>query len=381
MDILLLAIYAFLVWLIFIKFKWLPWNITSQVIVTIIPIVALTILILTLNVVAPSSTQLRVYRYQVPIVSQVAGRVIEVGVEEGNRPVKQGDMLFRVDPTPFENTLRVLKAQLAGAEGDTKKLNEQLKESVTNTNAVRGKLDLARKRVVQYKDLAATGAGNRFDLEAAQADVATYEAQLAGSVAAQSQIKAQLGAVVDGDISTVAKIKADIIQAQWQLDQSTTRSPCDCIVVNMQLRRGAYVSAMPFNNVMTLIEQRGQIVALYAQNELHQVHTGDDAEFVLPTHPGEIYKGKVDSVIWAQGLAQGRTDMQGYMSPAAALTAPPGGFAVKFNFQDPAIADEIGAGASGDVAIYTQTAKAVHIVRKVILRVGSYVNYIVPKLH
>ena len=55
MDILLLAIYAFLVWLIFIKFKWLPWNITSQVIVTIIPIVALTILILTLNVVAPSS--------------------------------------------------------------------------------------------------------------------------------------------------------------------------------------------------------------------------------------------------------------------------------------------------------------------------------------
>jgi membrane protein YdbS with pleckstrin-like domain len=52
MEILLLGIYSFFVWLIFIKFKWLPWNTTSQVTVAIIPIVALTVLILVLNVVA-----------------------------------------------------------------------------------------------------------------------------------------------------------------------------------------------------------------------------------------------------------------------------------------------------------------------------------------
>ena len=102
MDILLLGIYSFFVWLIFIKLKWLPWNIYSQVTVVIIPIVALTIMILTLNVVAPSSADLRVYRYTVPIVSQVRGRVIEVPIEEGNRPVKKGDVLFRIDPTPYQ---------------------------------------------------------------------------------------------------------------------------------------------------------------------------------------------------------------------------------------------------------------------------------------
>ena len=160
-------------------------------------------------------------------------------------------------------------------------------------------------------------------MEAAESDVANYEAQLAGTFAAQGQIQAQLGAVVDGDVASVAKIKADIIQAQWQLDQSTTRSPCDCTVVNLQLRPGAFVSAFPFNNVMTLIEQRGQVVALYEQNELHQVQVGDDAEFVLPTRPGRIFKGRVDSVIWAQGLAQARTTPQGYMSPNAVLVAPP----------------------------------------------------------
>src|SRR5712675_1376811 len=98
MEILLLGIYSFFVWLIFIKLKWLPWNTTSQVTVAIIPIVALTALILTLNVVAPSSADVRVYKYTIPIVSQVKGRVLEVPVIEGNVLVKKGEVLFRVDP-------------------------------------------------------------------------------------------------------------------------------------------------------------------------------------------------------------------------------------------------------------------------------------------
>jgi multidrug resistance efflux pump len=381
MEAILLAIYAFFVWLIFIKFKWLPWNITTQVIVVIIPIVGLTVLILTLNVVAPSSANLRVYRYQVPVVSRVPGRVIEVAVEEGNRPVKTGDVLFRVDPVPFENTLRQLRAQLVASEGDAKRLREQLRSAVSDVTAVRSRLDLSRKRVTQYQDLARTGAGNRFDLESAQADVANLEAQLAGAVAAQAQTQAQLGAVVDGDLASVAKIKADIIQAQWELDQTVTRSPCDCYVVNMQLRPGAYVTAMPFNNVMTLIERKGQLIALYGQNELHQVKPGDKAEFALPTHPGRIFKGTVDSVVWEQGVAQARTDAQGAIAPATALTAPPGGFAVKFNLADPIELPLLAAGASGDVAIYTEHVAMVHIIRKVIIRVGSNLNYLILKLH
>ena len=114
MEALLLGIYAFFVWLIFIKFKWLPWNITSQVIVVIIPIVALTILVLTLNVVAPSSTKLRVFKYTIPIVSQVRGRVLEVPVEEGNRLVHKGDVLFRIDPDALPARCR----QPRGATGD-----------------------------------------------------------------------------------------------------------------------------------------------------------------------------------------------------------------------------------------------------------------------
>src|SRR4249919_1670722 len=102
MEILLLGIYSAFVWLIFIKLKWLPWNITTQVTVAIIPIVGLTALILLLNIYAPSSADVRVYKYTVPIVSQVRGRVIEVPVEEGKRLVKKGDVLFKIDPQPYK---------------------------------------------------------------------------------------------------------------------------------------------------------------------------------------------------------------------------------------------------------------------------------------
>jgi len=80
MEALLLGIYSFFVWLIFFKFKWLPWNNTSMVIVITIPIVGLTALILALNVVAPSSADVRVIKYVVSIVPQVRGQVIEVPV-------------------------------------------------------------------------------------------------------------------------------------------------------------------------------------------------------------------------------------------------------------------------------------------------------------
>jgi multidrug resistance efflux pump len=191
MDILLLAIYSFFVWLIFIKFKWLPWNIYSQVTVVVIPVVALTVLILTLNVVAPSTHDVRVFRFTVPIVSQVRGRVIEVPIEEGNVPIKKGDVLFRIDPTPYQLQVNTLQAQLANAVAQQKELEESLKgaeakvvetksaiaEAAGRVTEVTAKLDLARKRVAQYRELVATGAGSKFDLEQAEANVAELGGQ------------------------------------------------------------------------------------------------------------------------------------------------------------------------------------------------------------
>src|SRR4051812_28065536 len=177
MEVLLLAIYSAIVWFVFIKMKWLPWNTGTQVTVVIIPIVGIAALILSLNVVAPSSADVRVFKYVVNIVPQVKGRVIEVPVEP-NRLVKKGDVLFRIDPTPYELAVRALEAQLANTVASGKELDEQLagaigkvsetRSAIEQANAkipeVQVRLDLARTRVRQNRELVATGAGDRFAL-------------------------------------------------------------------------------------------------------------------------------------------------------------------------------------------------------------------------
>jgi hypothetical protein len=63
------------------------------------------------------------------------------------------------------------------------------------------------------------------------------------------------------------------------------------------------------------------------------------------------------------------------------LTAPAQRFAVKFDVADKDKELFLAAGAAGDAAIYTDHAAFLHILRKVIVRVGSYMNYLVLKLH
>jgi multidrug resistance efflux pump len=407
MDILLLGIYSFFVWLIFIKFKWLPWNITSQVIVVTIPIIALTVMILTLNVVAPSSSNLRVFKYTIPIVSQVRGRVLEVPIEEGNRLVHKGDVLFRVDPTPYQLDVANLEAQLALAEGGQKETVEQLaganakvleaRASIAQAGAriaeVDAKLALARLRVEQNRELVKSGAGTRFDLEQAEANLAELTGQResarsqqaaaqateAQALASVGQVRQKLGTNVNGTYAQVAQIRAQLENARWLLDQTTTVSPCECYVINLQLRPGAFVAGLPLNPVMTLVEADGQVLAFFNQNELTKVQPGDEAEFALETYPGRIVKGTVDSIIWAIG--QGQVQASGTIPMSSLANTPPGQFAVKFDLAPRDKPLFLAAGASGDAAIYTQYATFLHILRKVILRVGSYMNYLVLKLH
>ena len=407
MELLLLGIYAFFVWLIFIKLKWLPWNITTQVIVVIIPIVGMAALILLLNIYAPSSSDVRVYKYTVPIVAQVKGRVVEVPVEEGNVPVKKGDVLFKIDPTPYQLAVAQLEAQLANASASERELDESLRgakaqvtearssiaQAVARTREVAAKLELARTRVQQHTELVKTGAGSKFELERAQTDLTEVQAQLdtargveaqaraaeVQSQAAQQQIQQKLSAKTNGEYAQVATVRAQLDNVRWELEQTVVRSPCDCYVVNLQLRPGAFVAGIPFNAVMTLVEVEGQVVALFHQNELHQVQPGDEAEFSLKTSPGKIIKAKVDSVIWATGT--GQLPASGTVPMTGVLTAPPNRFAVKFDVEERDRAAFLAPGAAGDAAIYTQHLHAIHILRKVILRVGAKLNYIIPKLH
>ena len=318
MEALILGIYAGIVWLIFFKYKLLPWNTASKVIVFTIPVVGMITLILLLNIFSPSSSNVLVIRNSVGIVSQVKGRVTEVPVSIDRR-VKKGEILFKIDPTQYQATV----------------------------NALSAKLKLAKLRLEQNQALVQSGAGNRFDLEKAEADFAELTEQK--------------------------------LSAQYDLEQTIVRAPNDGTVVNLQLRPGAYVAAFPVASVMTFLEDTPQIYALFNQNELHQIEVGNEAEFFVPSFPGKILKAKVEAVILAEG--QGQLNATGNLPTTGLNKIAPNRFVVRLAMDDRHAELLLPAGAVGEGAVYTDHLAFLHVIRKVMLRVSTKLNYIIPKLH
>jgi len=393
MEILLLGIYSFFVWLIFFKFKWLPWNIVSQVIVVTLPIIGLTVLILLLNIVAPSSHDIRVVNYVIPINPPVRGLVIEVPIEP-NRPIKKGDVLFKIDPTPYEIAVKNyeaqitrLQVQLLTAEASSRNLQESLKSATGQKDAIESKLKLSKLRLQQFKELADTGAGNKFDYEQAQADVQNLEGQLASTVAAEAQARETLGAKTPGgEQDEVANVKAQIAQAEaqlanakWELSQTTYYAPANGTVVALTLRPGAMAVPLPMSPAMNFIEDEQWILAIYHQNEVRKIKPGQEAEIAFEMYPGRIVKAKVDSIMWA--TAQGQLPIGGMNPSGGVAPVPPNCLAVRLlpdaNDKDIFLA----AGAHGAGAVYSDSGHMIHIIRKVIVRVGAKLDWLILKMH
>jgi multidrug resistance efflux pump len=393
MEVILLLIYSFFVWLIFFKFKWLPWNFVSQVVVISLPIFAMTALILILNVVAPSSSDVRAINYVVQIVPRVTGRVIEVPVES-NRPVRKGDVLFRIDPVPYQQQLAALEAKLPelsakvdSADAYQRELGEQLRGARATREALAVRLQLAERRQRQTGELASSGAGSRFDHEQAQTEAASLRADLVSTTAQMAQVQQKLSAQThDGELSEVAQaragmvqLQAQIVEARWQLEQTVVRAPADGSVINLQLREGSYAASLPLTPVMTFVEREQWILAMFSQNELGNVAPGNEAEIALKVYPNRIIKCRVDSVVWASGT--GQLPISGMIPQTGATPLPPGRIAVRLRPDGRDRDVFIAMGAQGQGAIYTDHGTLIHIVRRVILRVGSKLDWLVLKLH
>jgi multidrug resistance efflux pump len=379
-EVLILGIYSFFVWLVFIKFKWLPWNIYSQVAVVVIAIAGLTAMILALNVVAPSSNDVRVINYAVEVVPRVTGRVIEVPIE-GNRLIKKGTPILKLDPEPFKLKVNELEATLVSSEASAKQLQQDLSSAKSNTASALAQLNLSRTRLKQSQQLAAQGAGAHYDVDTYESEVKRLQPAYEAARTAETKVQTQLNALVNGEQSSVATTRAQLDQAKWELEQTVVYAPADGYAINLQVRVGSYAAALPLRPVMTFVEVESQLVAFYAQNELSQVEPGNEVEITLPTLPGKIIKGEVDSIVWATG--QGQLLATGMLpnTPDESDHPPPAQkYAVRVKMTD-THNYFLAMGARGEGAIYTQHGKMIHLVRKVIIRVKSLTYYLVLKLH
>jgi multidrug resistance efflux pump len=393
MEILLLAIYSWIVWLIFFKFRWLPWNFVSQVIVVTIPIVGLTMLILILNIVAPSSADVRVINYVTAVNARIQGMVVDVPITP-NQQIKKGQVLFRLDPRPIEieissarAQIEALEAQLLSAGASSTGFGETLRNARGARDAISAQLRLAKERENQTRELAATGAGSQYDYQQAQANVQNLQGQLDAAIATERSAQAKVGSRnTRGDQDVVADVKAQIERAQaqladaeWRLEQTIYRAPTNGTVVSLSLRPGAMAVPFPLSPAMTFVEDEQWVMAIFKQNEVRNIKPGQEAEIALRMYPGRIIKCKVDSIMWA--TAQGQLPIGFASNVAGVAPIPPNSLAVRLLKDKKDVDLFMAAGAAGNGAVYTDSGEMLHIVRKIIIRVGTKLDWLILKLH
>jgi len=393
MELILLGIYSYFVYLIFFKFKWLPWNFISQVIVVTIPIVGLTLLILLLNIVAPSSADVRVINYVTAVNARLQGMVVDVPITP-NQHIKKGQVLFRLDPRPieieiggFKAQIDSLQAQLLSAGASTTGFAETVRNARGARESIAAQLRLARERENQTRELAATGAGSQYDYQQAQTNVSNLQAQLDAAIATERSAVAKVGAKnAKGDQDEIANVKAQIeraeaqlADAQWRLEQTVYRAPADGTVVSLSLRPGAMAVPLPITPAMTFVEDEQWVMAIFKQNEVRKIKPGQEAEIALKMYPGRIIKCKVDSIMWATAAGQLPIGFANNMAGVAPI--PPNSLAVRLLKDRKDTELFMASGAAGIGAVYTDSGAPIHILRKILIRVSAKLDWLILKLH
>jgi multidrug resistance efflux pump len=126
---------------------------------------------------------------------------------------------------------------------------------------------------------------------------------------------------------------------------------------------------------MAFIDTSDTLVgAAIAQIDARYVEPGQPTEVTFKFMPGQVFGGKVESVL--QAVASGQVQTSGLaVTPKEIASAP---FVVRIRLDDAAISRRLPAGSTGDAAVFTDHVKLAHIIRKVLLRQIAITNYVNP---
>jgi multidrug resistance efflux pump len=153
------------------------------------------------------------------------------------------------------------------------------------------------------------------------------------------------------------------------------RAPADGYVTNVALRKGARVANLPLAPVMAFIDTSATIIgAEIAQVDARYIEPGQSAEVTFKFKPGQVYSGKVESIL--QAVATGQVQTSGLAVTSKNIASVP--FVVRIRLDDAEIAQRLPAGSTGDAAVFTEHVKLAHVIRKVLLRQIAITNYVNP---
>ena len=326
----------------------------------------------------PYTSQARVDAFLTQIAPEVAGDVLEVGVKD-NSHVQKGQLLFRIDPEPYELAVRAAEANLAvalqGADvsvADVAAARAQIEKQRVDLHASR-----ALNQIVT--DLVDKNALARTQEIRSSSDVGKTQADLARAQADLRKAEANLGAPGLRN-PKVRQALAALEQARLDLRNTRVVAPAAGTVTNLRLAAGQYVA--PGQPLLSFLEAGPRwISADFRENQLGNVQAGQDVTVALDVRPGKLFHGKVHSIGW--GISQGDEAPSGQL---ATVQAPQGWirqpqrFPVRIQLlpsdNEKARADAGRSGAQANVIIFTSDKSLMNPIGRIWIKLITLLSYL-----
>lgn len=263
----------------------------------------------------PRTDDAYVYADTIDVVPEVNGRIVELAVRD-NQAVKQGDLLFRIDPRPYQDALARGKASLVALDRQIELTQRTVNAQQYNAQSVRAAVERARAAATQASDtlrrmepLLSHGYVSAEEVDRARAAQRATQAELS---AAQLQAQQAAAAVsgVDALVAQRAAVMAEIAIADLNLEYATVRAPFDGRIVSLKSSTGQFASVL--KPVFTLIDTRHwYVVANFRETELKDIRAGTPATVYLMSDTGQRFQGTVDSISYGVAPDEGGLALPG----------------------------------------------------------------------
>lgn len=368
--LLILGLYCGIAWLVFAKLKLVEWNWVSGTVTGLIGAFIGAIFLAMLNYLTPSGT-LTVMARVVEVTPNVSGQVVAIPVKT-NVPVKAGEVLFQIDPKPFQAKVKQLAAALAHAHQQAKQLKSSYDQTTATVAGLTKQLAYQEQRLADIRRLSQQQVQSAFREQDTQAQYDNISYQLEAAKAAQAVARLAMDAEVEGVNTGVAQIEAQLDTAKWELDQTTVRAPSDGVVTVLALTVGD--RALPARAVMSFIVSADiTLIALFPPNGFQTIRPGAAVRIVFDNHPGRVFSAEVLNI--PRGVGQGQITVSGALARvagAAGANAYPAQISIPKDL-DPS---ELRLGMPGTATVFARNAGPIGLLRSILVWISSYTAYL-----
>lgn len=385
MELLLILTYAALCIAIFKIFR-IPVNKWTLPTAVLGGIFLIGTILLVMNYNHPFTNNARIYFATTPIIPDVKGRVIDVPVQANER-LKPGDVLFRIDPKPYEYEVDQRRAALVEAEQNVDQLRAAYEAAQATVQQATAQRDRAQQEFERYNkaNQNARAKGSEGPFSAAEIENRRQTALAAEGALEAAESKAEQAGIayhsqIGEEHTQVARLRASLADAEYDLKLTTVRAPGEGFVTQVALRPGMYTVPVPLRPVMVFVHHDDRTLAAgFQQNALQRVRAGDEAEIAFDAVPGRIFKGRVSGVLDA--IATGQMQAQGTLQDMGERPLDAGRAVATIELHDDISGFNLPGGAAAQVAVYTPYAHHFAIIRRILLRMRSWENFVFLEGH